>query len=139
VRFASAALLEGDFKRIAALTEGAEGRKGADRDWLLFFRGFSQNLNRDFAHAADTLAPLAGEGREPLVCAVSAYLLDQILAKSLSDRGAELSALATTAKTRLVAAFKGSRWEALVEEQKADMHVVILGKLIADAGAWLYV
>jgi len=84
------------------------------------------------------MLPLARSSRDPLVTLLSGYACGVLLSKKLPSKQAELIATSIEAKNRLSQKFTRAKWAKYVEEAKADMHVVILGKLIEEATSWLF-
>ena len=138
-RFAAAAILSGEYDaayRIAMAQVHGLDREGGE--WRAFYAAFSRHLAHKPAEAADGMLALARGARDPIVAVLSGYLCQGVLARSIEGRVPELSAAASEAQLRVGAVFTLDRWTRYVEEAKADMQVVILGKLIAEATAWLF-
>jgi hypothetical protein len=111
----------------------------ASRPWLRFDYGFSFVLQK---RPADAL-PYLEEGtnsRDPVLCLLSAYLLGSVGAASAKDEAAQtaLAAKAEAARERLRKRYSSSKWSREVDRAKSEVHIVILSKLIDDAGRWLY-
>jgi hypothetical protein len=107
--------------------------------WLRFDYGFSLVLQKRFAEAL----PYLEEGtsaRDPILCLVSAYLLGSVGAASAKEEAEReaLSAKAEESRQRLRKRYTSARWSKEVEGSKSEVHIVILSKLIDDAGRWLY-
>jgi hypothetical protein len=107
--------------------------------WLRFDYGFSLVLQKRLSEAL----PFLDEGasaRDPVLCLVSAYLLGSVGAASSdleSDRRA-VSARADAARDRIRRRYTSAKWMKEVEGSKSEVHIVILSKLIDDAGHWLF-
>jgi hypothetical protein len=109
------------------------------RPWLRFDYCFSLVLQK----RPDEALPYLEEGtaaRDPVLRLLSAYLLGSVGAASAKDETekARLSAKAEAARTELRARFSSAKWSKEVEKAKSEVHIVILSKLIDDAGRWLY-
>lgn len=109
------------------------------RDWLRFDYAFSLVLQK---RAADAL-PFLKEGtasRDAVLALLSAYLLGSIGAASAAsaDERSALKALAEATRQRLATRFSALRWSKEVERAKGEVHIVILSKLVDDAGRWLF-
>jgi hypothetical protein len=109
------------------------------RDWLRFDYGFSLVLQKKAAQAN----PYLEEGtrsRDPVLCLLAAYLLGSIGAASAPDDAAKtaLSAKADAARARLRKRYSDAKWNKEVERAKSEVHIVILSKLLDDAGRWLF-
>ncbi len=138
-RFAAAAILSGDFDRAYAIATGApEVRDPDSSEWRRFYAAFSRHLARKPEESAAGLESLAREARNPLVAVLAGYLCANSPKLTIDSRGDAREAAASEARLRVCAVFTPDRWNRYVEESKADMQVVILGKLIAEATAWLF-
>lgn len=138
VKFAAAGLLSGKFDRLQAFTTSLASEKGADRDWLLFYAAFSRHLSKQFPEAADGLIKLASSAKDPLVTALSGYLCGVLLTRKDTDDQEALLSAAKEAKARLQKTYHRTKWDSYIEETKAEMHVVVLGKLVEETGTWLF-
>ncbi len=138
VKFAAAGLLSGDYAALHALASSLAGEQGADADWLSFYAAFSLHLSKQFVEAGAGFRTLAENARDPLVTALSGYLAALLAARDSGTGKAGLEAAAGAAKGRIVARYGRKKWDAMVEDAKADMQVVVLGKLIEETGVWLY-
>lgn len=109
------------------------------RDWLRFDYGFSLVLQKKSAEAL----PFLHEGlrsRDPVLCLLSAYLLGSVGAASAPSEGERTAAgaAADAARSRLRKRYSSAKWSKEVDRAKSEVHIVILSKLLDDAGAWLY-
>ncbi len=116
-----------------------EAREVQSRDWLRFDYAFSLVLQRRIVDALPILREGAGS-RDAVLALLSAYLIGSLGAAAVPEKEerAELLAFAEAAKARLAKRFGGPRWSREVERAKNEVHIVILSKLIDDAGAWLF-
>lgn len=138
-RFAAAAILSGDFERAYAIaTRASDVRDPDSSEWRRFYAAFSRHLARKPGEAAPGLESLARAAKNPLVAVLAGYLCATSLARQADGRGDGLESAASEARLRVCAVFTPDRWNRYVEESKADMQVVILGKLISEATAWLF-
>lgn len=137
-RFAASAILSGNYERAYAIAKAPLGAKGSTAEWLSFYAAFSRHLGRNYPESAERFIPLASRAADPLVAALSGYLCDPVLSSNLPDRAADLSAASNEAKKRVTGAFSRPKWEKYIDESKADMQVVLIGKLINDVTAWLF-
>jgi hypothetical protein len=114
--------------------------KGAESsDWLRFDYGFSLILQKKTAKAMPFLEEGA-HSRDPVLCLLASYLLSTVGAVSVSD-GVEKEAVlnkADAAREKLRKRYSSAKWSKEVERAKSEVHIVILSKLIDDAGRWLY-
>ncbi len=116
------------------------GARDADnREWLRFDYAFSLVLQRRFGDAS----PYLKEGlssKDAVLALLSAYLLGSLVATAAPqpDEAAALVAQADACRASLRKRFPPHRWTREVERAKAEIHIVILSKLIDDAGTWLF-
>jgi hypothetical protein len=116
-----------------------EAKDVESREWLRFDYGFSLVLQKK----ADAALPFLEEGtlaRDPVLCLLSAYLLGSVGAASASGEAGKNEAIskAEAARSRLRKRFTKAKWSKEVERAKSEVHIVILSKLVDDAGRWLY-
>jgi hypothetical protein len=109
------------------------------RDWLRFDYGFSLVLQKKSGEAR----PFLEEGlrsRDPILCLLAAYLLGSVGAAAApsEDERKAAEAKADAARAKLRKRYSNAKWSKEVERAKSEVHIVILSKLIDDAGAWLY-
>ena len=115
------------------------GKRGADRDWIDWYYAFALLLRRDFALAADVLLPLSVQARDALVAGLAAFFLEDTLAKALPARSAELVAAAAAARDRVLAKLPTkAAWDKEIDRGGAAIHIVVLNKSLAEAGARFY-
>ena len=116
------------------------GAKDVDsREWLRFDYAFSLVLQKRVSDAIpDLRAGLLS--RDAVLALLSAYLLGSVCAAGAgtAEERAELTGLADRTKAGLRARFSPQRWSKEVERAKGEVHIVILSKLIDDAGRWLF-
>jgi hypothetical protein len=109
------------------------------RDWLRFDYGFSLVLQKKAAEAL----PYLEEGcsaRDAVLRLLAAYLLGSVGAASAADEAGKAAAIAKAGAARelLRRRYSSAKWGREVERAKSEVHIVILSKLIDDAGRWLY-
>jgi hypothetical protein len=141
------ALLFGVTRLLRSKTAEAEeffapylGAKDVDsRDWLRFDYGFSLVLQKKFAAALPYLEG-GSASRDAVLCLLSAYLLGSIGAASLPEGSGREAAAAKAEGTRskLRKRYSSARWSKEVDRAKSEVHIVILSKLVDDAGRWLF-
>ncbi len=116
------------------------GAKDADnREWLRFDYAFSLVLQHRTGEALPELrAGLAS--RDAVLALLSAYLIGSLGVAAVASEAEkrELATLAASTRDALKKRFPGERWNREVERAKGEVHIVILSKLIDDAGRWLF-
>lgn len=115
-----------------------EAKDVDSRPWLRFDYGFSLVLQKRPAEALPYLEEGASS-RDPVLCLLAAYLLGSVGAASASaaEEKSSLAAKAEAARLRLRKRYSSSAWSKEVERAKSEVHIVILSRLIDDAGRWL--
>ncbi len=114
--------------------------KGVEaRDWLRFDYAFAIALQRRFEEAAPYLRE-ASASKDAVLSLLSSYLLASLISSSISSETekSQLRARAEASRTALRKKFSLQRWNAEVERAKGEIHIVVLTKLIDDAGRWLF-
>lgn len=134
--FAAARLLAGDYPGLESFASQERFRTGPDADWMGFFLGFARQMGKK--DAVDALVALTRKARDPIVVALAGYLAGGAVARGNPARAEEARAAAAEARERVLARFSRSRWDRAVEEARAQMYVVMVGKLLDEAGAWLF-
>jgi hypothetical protein len=116
-----------------------DAKDAESRDWLRFDYGFSLVLQKKTQSALPYLEEGAAS-RDPVLCLLASYLLSSIGAASAPDEAgkAQAAAKAEAARSRLRKRYTSAKWSKEVDRAKAEVHIVILSKLIDDAGRWLY-
>jgi len=109
------------------------------RHWLRFDYGFSLVLQKRFVEAL----PYLDEGtdsRDPVLCLLAAYLLGSAGASSTGSETdkARLLTKVEGVRERLTKRYTMAKWDKEVEQAKSEVHIVILSRLIDDAGHWLF-
>lgn len=136
--FGAARLLRNDPAASVAFLAEYAGAQGVERPgWVSFQYGFSLILDGRAAEATSTLAATAGS-REPVLALLSAYLLGTLCARSVpaSERDA-LVARADSVRTTIAARYGRGRWEREVNSAKSEVHIVIVSRLLDEAGRWM--
>lgn len=109
------------------------------RGWLWFDYGFSLILKNRAAEALPWLRKAAAN-RDHVLSLLSVYLAGNLAAASLPSLAGkeEAESFARERRESLRKRFTPERWSREVEKAKNDVHVVILSRLIDDAGRWLF-
>lgn len=107
-------------------------------DWLGFDYGFSLILQTRPREALPYLEGALGSG-DAVLRALAAYLLGSLGADSAeTEEGkAEARKKAEAERASLRGRFDARRWAKEVGRAKGEVHIVVLSKLVDDAGRWL--
>lgn len=138
IKFASAYLLSKRYESVYALAQELGSQKEADTPWLSFYGSFALHLQNKWERAADGFSTLCATSSDPLVTALSGCMCAIIQKKHPDERDEKLGSASLEAKRRVTSKMSASKWHAYIDEAKAAMHVVVLGKLIDETGTWLY-
>lgn len=132
-------LLRGRNEEAEAFLKGYLDAKDADSpDWLRFDYGFSLILQKRAREALPFLERSL-DSKDAVLRVLAAYLLASLGADAAEteEARAEARARAEAERGRLRARFDARRWAKEVERAKSEVHIVILSKLVDDAGRWL--
>ncbi len=105
----------------------------ADRSWIDWDYAFSLMLQQKTDEAKNLLRELAGKPTEPVLQALTLYLLDAYAAND-----AEVTNVITEGREKLKSRRTYLRWHEEVEKSKGNLQVLVLAKLVQDATEWLY-
>lgn len=136
--FAAAALISSDYDFITRVSGKANAAGSGEREWLDLLSGVSLQVRKQYSEAGDILLPLSAASRDPVVAVLSGYICGVLLAPKLGGRSDSLTAAGKAAKQKIASHMDKKKWLRMIEESKSSMHVVILGRMLDEAGAWLY-
>lgn len=105
----------------------------SERKWIEWNYAFALMLQQKSAEARSMLQALAPQRLEPVLLALTLYLLD---AYSASDE--EIGKIIESGKSRLRTRRTYRKWLQEVENSKGNLQVLVLAKLVQDASEWLY-
>lgn len=137
--FSVARSLKADYPAAEAfMARFADGRGVDNAAWLGFYRAFNLVAQRKGAECAAALRELMAS-KEAVLALLAAHVAASSVAPALPPQErSSMSALAEGVRKSLRSRYKPLRWSALSEKAKAEVHVVVLSKLLDGAGAWLY-
>lgn len=147
--FGAARLLKGDAPSSLAFLSEFVDAKGCDNpEWLGFYYAFALVMDKRAAEAAPRLEKALGS-KDPVLALMAAYTLGSLCAPAANpEEKARLSSLADSTRITLAGRFgamavsgaaKGTeRWSREIERAKGEVHIVILSKILDEAGAWLF-
>ena len=110
-----------------------------ERGWLWLDYSFNLILRNRTAEALPWLRRAVSR-KDPVLALLAAYMTAHLVAPSLGAEVERDEALRSAEDFRegLRKRFNAERWSREVEKAKNDVHVVILSRLIDDAGRWLF-
>ncbi|HKL86496.1 MAG TPA: hypothetical protein VJ861_09220 [Treponemataceae bacterium] len=138
LRFSISAMLCGDYEYMNLLSSMGTKSSAYDKEWLLFFNGLSYQLNKKFDQAADSYLQILNEAKSALVLVLSAFLCNSVLAKALPSRQESLTVAALEAQQLVLSRYNKNKWDRLVSDEKGEMHIIVLGKMLKDSTTWLF-
>ncbi|WP_461245886.1 hypothetical protein [Treponema sp. R6D11] len=137
--FGSARVLSGGYKEAATFFNSYIGKcKKKDKQWVLWFYGFSQLLGSDFKQAESEFSSLAVSSDNVLITGLSAYFLQTSIEKhSLTPQ--KCHETAENGRERVKNAINNAdNWKNEAEKMGAEIHIAIIKKYIDEAGKWLF-
>ncbi len=148
-RIAAACILSGAYSRAAETASAAlESRVSRQtREWCAFYVGLARYMQKDYSKAVAAFIPLARDGADPLVVALSGYLctvgadrLAGVSGKADADVPFPVEAplASREARDRIASRFGKDAWRKYLERERADIRIVLLGSLADQASSWLF-
>ncbi len=116
-----------------------EDRDVESRGWLWFDYSFNLVVKNRGAEALPWLRRAAAD-KDAVLSLLAVYMIGSLVTSALEEGPERESARAFAEDRRkdLRKRFVPERWGREVEKAKNDIHVVILSRLIDDAGRWLF-
>ncbi len=133
-------LLSGRHAEAESFLKDYLSAKDADSpDWLGFDYGFSLIMQKRIAEARPYVEAALASG-DAVLRGLAAYLLDTLCAEAEPVEAERDSARqkADSCRELLRKRFSEARWAKEVERAKGEVHIVILSKLVDEAGRWLF-
>jgi len=141
--FGTARILSGNHKDATAFfssnLEKYQGKlKSKEKQWIRWFHGFSLLLSGSFNDAIPDFAALAVSSSDAIISGLSAYFLNNSIAKYTLNP-AECLAAAESGRIRVINAIKNAAgWKNEIDKMSSDIHIAIIRKYINEAGDWLF-
>ena len=139
--FGAARVLSGKHAEAAAFFKSYldKGRiKEKDAEWIHWFYGFSHLLGGAFSRVEPEFSTLAVTSRDALITGLSAYFLENNLAK-YSQKPQDCRTAAEDGRARVVKTLKNIEgWKKEVKKMSAEIHIAVVRKYIDEAGKWLF-
>jgi hypothetical protein len=135
-RFAAGLLLSADYPAMYTFASGY--RDAHNRDWMRFFAAFARHMDKKYGESADGMLSLCDTARDPLITALAGYFTQGLLSHLVPERSVELNKAGESAKARVIASYTREKWNRLVSEEKAEIHVVVLSKIVDELDRWLF-
>ncbi|WP_304239568.1 hypothetical protein [Gracilinema caldarium] len=132
-------VLKGDHAGAVNLFLEQEKIGGLKNEWEQWYLCFALLLQKRFTEAADRLIGLAQNGKDSLVCALSALFLWDTIQNAVPEKAEAAKSAAERAKTRIKKALPDLRaWNKELGKAQGEIQVIILGKSLQDAGRFIY-
>ncbi len=106
--------------------------KGPDKYWMDWNYAFTLLMKQEKEDAKVLLQEIHGKVKEPVLKLLTVYLLD-----AFSSVDGEVKKKVVDRIHEIRKRFSPSEWEREVEKSKNNVEVVILSKLIDEAGSWM--
>ena len=127
-------LLSNDGAEIASYYGEFIDQNGAtESDWMRWCNAFGLMLQQRTEDARYALKELCAHAKDTIVRGLSAYLLD-----AYAQHDTEDTDRISNCRKEITDRYDRSRWRNKVENERANLYVLILGKLIRDVEEWLY-
>jgi len=109
-----------------------------NEQWLRWFYGFSQLLAGANNMVMPEFSSLAVASRDAIIAGLSAYFLNNAIAKNC-ENSVECLAAAESGRERVVNGLKNAEgWKKEVDRVSGEIHIAIIRKYIDEAGTWLF-
>lgn len=137
--FGASRLLKNDvLASLAFLDDFKDGKGVENAEWLSFYHAFALTLAKRAPEACAGLEA-SMRGKDPVLVALSTYLLGTLGAATAAPEERErLSALAEAKRAELATRYGPRRWARETERAKSEIHIVILSKVLDEASSWLF-
>jgi len=141
--FGSARVLSGNHTEAAAffktiLNKNKDKLKPKNEQWARWYYGFSLLLKGIFKEAEPEFGALAATSSDAMITGLSAYFLNNSIAKNSDDKNACLVS-AEKGKERVIQALKNETgWKKEVTKNGSDIHIAIIRKYIEETGQWIF-
>ncbi|MBU0935154.1 MAG: hypothetical protein KKI09_07255 [Spirochaetes bacterium] len=120
------------------LTPWLDNKNVDNRDWLNFYYAFSLILQKRALEATSRLEALLNKP-DRVLALLAAYLYGSLCVIAAPEVDREHMRLKAEARRQdLAKAFTPERWSRETERAKGEVHVVVLSKLIDEAGTWMF-
>ncbi len=111
----------------------ADDPKAKNRAWLRWGYAFGLMLKQEYDEAKHSLLELLGDSGDTVLQVLTAYMLD-----SYRPRDEEVARRVQEALNRLRNSLNARRWQKHLERSRANLMVLVMGKLLQDASAWAF-
>jgi hypothetical protein len=137
--FGAARVLSGNHTEAAAFFKSHLGKcSKKDKQWVLWFSGFSQLLSGAYSQAEPDFSSLAVSSDNAVITGLSAYFLRNSIEKHSVDRE-KCHETAENGRKRVIEAMKNAvKWKKETEKMETEIHISIITKYINEAGKWLF-
>ncbi len=104
-----------------------------DRPWIEWSFAFALLLQQRQHEARDVLLALPRQSKNPILRALTYYLLD-----AFPDQDLEVKNSVIEGKKALRGRYSISQWHKEVEKNRNNLQVVVLANLVKDVSAWIF-
>ena len=138
--FGTARILGKDFSGAVRFFESKLGKgKSGQHQWISWYYGFALLLNKQYEKASREFSGLANSSKDGVICGLSAYFLDNSIAKSLPAHKKVLKATAMEGRERVLKVLpRLKNWIKETHEIKGEIHTAVLSKYMEETGRLLY-
>jgi hypothetical protein len=135
-------------ERLAALDKKTRASGAADAAvrfsspeslWLFWYSGFTLLLNARYEAAAERFSELMRTAKEPVVMALAAWFLENILTKALPERYGEFAVLAEEGRKQIRDMLPArSAWNKKGETLRGEIYAIPISGYLQSIADWLY-
>ena len=138
--FGTARILGKDIPGAVRFFESKLGKgKKSQHQWISWYYGFALLLNKQYDKASSEFSGLVSSCKDGIICGLSAYFLDNSIAKSLPAHNQLIKTTAMEGKARVLKAFpRHKNWIKETHEIKGEIYTAVLAKYMEETGSWLY-
>jgi hypothetical protein len=107
--------------------------------WIFWYSGFALLLDFRYTAAAERFSELARTAKDPVVTALTAWVLGQSLPNALPDRSGEFAALAEETRKQVKTLLpKRSAWDRKIQAMQDESHIAVISRYLQSTADWLY-
>lgn len=113
--------------------------KGALREWVRWYYGFTLLLNRQVEAAAEEFSLLAQVSKDAVITGLSSFFLMDTLSHALPDQQGKFQEIAKQGGERVRKTLPLQKdWDREISRLSEEIHAAILSKYMQETGIWLY-
>ncbi len=137
-KFVAAKMLSGNFNELLEFTARFNTSDQNKDEWMAFYHAFALQMTKDYKNSLIEFKSLQESLSIPLLKLLSSYFVLKVFAEynELSNKEIESSRLAI--KADISSSFSKEKWLKYLQNEKEEIHAMVLSKIIEDATTWLF-